>query len=111
MLDEQDFPDKGVDKDSIITYLTSFYHILGEGDVSNSGTDQAKGKDNLTTFYSIYRKTQKRSSRALSTQIQTSCIQKGITRKGIHMSYLRLISNRCLPRRISKNVLKISDSC
>jgi hypothetical protein len=43
MLDEQDFTDKVVDKDTIITYLTSFYHILGEGDVSNSATDQAKG--------------------------------------------------------------------
>lgn len=72
MLDEQDFTDK-VDKDTIITYLTTFYHILGEGDVSNSATDQAKGFLSFPSILtSLNRKTQKCPSRVISTQVQTS---------------------------------------
>ena len=49
MLDEQDFAEKGADKDTIITYLTSIYHTLNQTS-SQNGNDQAKGIYFISNF-------------------------------------------------------------
>ncbi len=81
MLDESEILEKP-DEDSIITYLTSIYHLLGQDDGTKNDLNPAKGSLIKTLFSTFFREVEKCTKRIDGVEAKITAIQKGSSGKG-----------------------------